>query len=257
MPPRAHRGKFAALATSLPNHSDELLSTILGIIVQIPFKRPDVPIFNTSPMVGRLMAACIIIHLVIVLLPIPIANTIIERFAFVAARYTVAGAWQLDLIAFGLGPFTHMFLHGGFIHLLMNLAMLLAFGTPIERRMSALSFALFYTVCGLAGALMLGAFHPSSVIPLLGASGAISGMAGAVGRISLTGGPGNGMPFRSRSAAFAFVVLWLVFNFIFGIIGPAIFGMQGDIAWEAHLGGFIAGFVLVNLFLKAKSQTGL
>lgn len=203
-------------------------------------------------MVGRLIAACVIIHVVMVLLPIPVANAIIERFAFVAARYTLAGAWQLDFIAFGLGPFTHMFLHGGFIHLLMNVAMLLAFGTPIERRMSALSFAMLYILCGLAGALMLATFHPNSVIPLLGASGAISGMAGAVGRISLTGGPGNGMPFHNRSAALAFVILWLVFNFIFGIIGLAIFGMQGDIAWEAHLGGFIAGFVLINIFLKAK-----
>ena len=76
----------------------------------------------------------------------------------------------------------------------------------------------------------------------------ISGMLGAVGRISLTGRPGHGMPFKNRKAAITFVILWLVFNFVFGAIGLTLFGVEGDVAWEAHLGGFIAGFFLINLF---------
>lgn len=214
----------------------------------MPLNRRTVPIFNTSPMVGRLILACVIVHVVMVLLPLPVAFELIERFAFVSARYTVAGAWQFDPIAYILGPITHLFLHGGFLHLILNMAMLLAFGTPMERRMSPLRFIGFYVLCGLAGAALWALFHPLAVIPLLGASGAISGMFGAVGRISLTGNPGHGMPFRNRKAALTFVILWLVFNFVFGVIGLTLFGVDGDIAWEAHLGGFIAGFFLVGFF---------
>jgi membrane associated rhomboid family serine protease len=216
----------------------------------MPLKGRNVPIFNTSPMVGRLILACVIVHIVTVLLPLPVWYDLIDRFAFIAARYTVAGAWQFDPIAYAFAPITHLFLHGGFLHLLMNMAMLLAFGTAIERRVSALSFTLFYLLCGLSGAALWTVFHPETVNPLLGASGAISGMFGAVGRISLAGKPGHGMPFSNRQAALIFVLLWLVFNFVFGIIGLAVFGMEGDVAWEAHLGGFVAGFVMINLFLR-------
>ena len=223
--------------------------------MRLPLVQRRVPIFNTSPMVGRLILACVIIHIVVVLLPLPVAYELIERFAFISARYTISGAWQFDPIAYGFAPLTHLFLHGGFLHLLMNMAMLLAFGTPIERRMSALSFVAFYVICGVAGAALWAAFHPHTIGPLLGASGAISGMFGAVGRISLTGGPGHGMPFHNRKAALTFVILWLVFNFVFGVIGLALFGMEGEVAWEAHLGGFIAGFAAIGLFLR-KNESG-
>ena len=214
----------------------------------MPIDRRSVPIFNTSPMVGRLILACVVIHIITVLLPLPVWYDFIGKFAFVSARYSTAGAWQLDLVAYLFGPVTHLFLHGGFLHLILNMAMLLAFGTPMERRMTTTRFAGFYILCGLAGAALWFVFHHHTISPLLGASGAISGMLGAVGRISLTGRPGHGMPFKNRKAAMTFVILWLVFNFVFGVIGLALFGMEGDIAWEAHLGGFIAGFFLINLF---------
>lgn len=218
--------------------------------MRIPVNRRNVPIFNTSPMVSRVVLACVIVHVVVSLLPIPVYIELIERFAFKSARYTLTGAWQLDPIAFAFAPVTHLFLHGGLIHLILNVAMLLAFGTPVERRTSAIGFSVLYLVSGLAGAAMWVAFNPMSASPLLGASGAISGMIGAVGSISLFGRPGNGMPFRNRMTALTFVVLWLVFNFVFGVIGLAMFGMEGDVAWEAHLGGFVAGFVLIGLFVR-------
>lgn len=247
MPPHIRHGKFAGAVGCLSN-----LSNGPKVTVRIPITRRDAPIFNTSPMVGRLVAACVIIHIVVILLPVPVTMDLIERFSFISARYTFDGGWQVDPIAYGLGPFTHMFLHGGFIHLLLNMAMLLAFGTPIERRMSAPSFSVLYVICGLAGALLWALFNPVAITPLIGASGAISGMVGAVGWISLTGGTNNGMPFHNRSAALVFVVLWLIFNFVFGIIGLALFGMEGDVAWEAHLGGFIAGFLLIGFFTRKK-----
>jgi len=214
----------------------------------MPIDRRSAPIFNTSPMVGRLILACVIIHIATELLPLPVWYDFINRFAFISARYTISGAWQFDLVAYIVAPITHLFLHGGFLHLVLNMAMLLAFGTAIERRMSAISFAALYVLCGVSGAALWVAFHPYSINPLLGASGAISGMLGSVGRINLMGAPVQGMPFRNRKAALAFVLLWLVFNFVFGVIGLKLFGMEGDVAWEAHLGGFMVGFILVNSF---------
>jgi membrane associated rhomboid family serine protease len=90
--------------------------------------------------------------------------------------------------------------------------------------------------------------HPYSIDPLIGASGAISGMVGAVGGIALTNPPAPDMPFRSRRAALTFVVVWLALNLIVGLFGAAAMGIDGAIAWETHLGGFIAGFVLIRAF---------
>jgi membrane associated rhomboid family serine protease len=227
--------------------------------LQVPGKRGGVPIFNTTPMVSKIVLACALIHLIRFILPAAVDYQLIGRFAFVAARYTLTGAWQLDLPAFAMAPVTHMFLHGGFLHLFVNLAMLLAFGTAIERRLHGGAFTILYLVSGLAGAAFWGFMNPDSMDPLLGASGAISGMAGAVGRVSLgSSSHDSGMPFANRSTALTFVVFWLVFNFVFGVIELAEFGLEGEVAWEAHLGGFVAGFTLVG-FLEPhkKPDTGL
>lgn len=243
MPPDLIDGKFAEIDR---RHTIQYPESNL----RLPPTRRNVPIFNASPMVGRLVAACIIAYVVTFLLPTPVAIELYERFAFVSARYTTAGAWQFDPAAYVLGPVTHLFLHGGLVHLLLNMAMFLAFGTPIERRLTGATFTLLYAICGLAGACGWLLFHPDAINPLVGASGAISGMVGAVGRLSLSSGPRADMPFRNRKTALVFVILWLVFNFIFGVVGLAMFGMEGDVAWEAHLGGFVAGFLLIGLFTR-------
>src|SRR3546814_12454372 len=89
-----------------------------------------------------------------------------------------------------------------------------------------------------------------SPAPLIGAAGAVSGMVGAIAFLSfrppsLDRGP---LPFRRRSTAVAFVVVWLVVNFVFGVVPLDAIGIDGDIAWEAHLGGFVAGFLLMPFF---------
>ena len=122
---------------------------------------------------------------------------------------------------------------------------------PQERRLRTFgkgAFLAFHVICGLAGALFWALMNPYSMDPLLGASGAISGMVGAVAGISLGEPPGHGMPFRNRGAALTFVAVWLALNFVVGIFGAAAMGIDGAIAWEAHLGGFVAGFALIRLF---------
>lgn len=219
-----------------------------GHTLQSPVFNPKVPILNTAPVVRWLVASCALVELLMIVLPEAPLYELIDRFAFLSARYTFAGAWGLDPLAYVAAPITYMFLHGGLTHLLVNMAMLLAFGTAIARRMGVLSFLLLYGICGIAGAAFWLFMHPASTDPLLGASGAISGMVGAVGRISLNRSDSHDMPFRNRGTAFAFVLMWLVLNFVFGIIGGAVFGIDAEIAWEAHLGGFIAGFALIGLF---------
>ena len=68
--------------------------------MKMPIDRRRVPIFNTSPMVGRLILACVVIHIITVLLPLPVWYDFMDKFAFVSARYSTAGAWQLDLVAY-------------------------------------------------------------------------------------------------------------------------------------------------------------
>jgi len=213
-----------------------------------PTRQFGAPMLNTMPVIRWLLGANILNYAAIAVLPLDIVFATIDRFAFVAVRYVFAGLWQSEPAAYFAGPFTHMFLHAGIAHLSINMAMLLAFGTAIARRMPGGPFLALYTICGLAGALFWALMHPYSIDPLLGASGAISGMVGAVGGIALTNPPAPDMPFRSRRAALTFVVVWLALNLIVGLFGAAAMGIDGAIAWEAHLGGFIAGFVLIRAF---------
>lgn len=218
-------------------------------------RRGVAPILNASPIVKRIGLTLVLIHFIRYLAPMHIDIALIERFSFISARYSLAGAWQFDLFAYVMAPLTYMFLHGGMTHLLINTAMLLAFGTPIERILGRISFFALYVASGFASAVFWGLLHQDSFAPLVGASGAISGMAGAIGFIGLFDGKNNAMPFKSSSAAIAFVLLWLVFNFAFGVIGLAFLGLEGKVAWEAHLGGFLTGFVLVGFF-KARRKRG-
>jgi len=213
-----------------------------------PTRKFGAPILNTAPAIRWLLGANILIFAVFAVLPAQYAFELVDRFAFTSSRYLFSGLWRSEPAIFFAGPFTHMFLHAGVLHLLVNMAMLLAFGTAIARRMKTGMFLLFYTLCGLAGALFWALMNPYSIDPLLGASGAISGMVGAVGGISIGEPPGHGMPFRTRGAAFAFIAVWLGLNFLVGMFGAAAMGIDGAIAWEAHLGGFVAGFALVRLF---------
>ena len=213
-----------------------------------PIRKFGAPMLNTAPAIRWLLGANILVYAVFAMLPWQIEYELVDRFAFISARYVIFGLWQS--IAYLAGPFTHMFLHANLPHLLINMAILLAFGTAIARRLRIGPFLALYAICGVAGALFWTLLHPYSIDPLIGASGAISGMVGAVGGISLRASPGDDMVFQSRRAALTFVVVWLALNFIVGLFGAAAMGIDGAIAWEAHLGGFVAGFALIGLFAR-------
>lgn len=139
-----------------------------------------------------------------------------------------------------------MFMHGDIMHIFGNMLFLWIFGDNLENLIGHIRYAVFYIVCGLAAAMAQIVLSPDSVIPMLGASGAISGVLG--GYILLF--PGR----QVRAIIFNFVTtvpslvaigIWIVYQLIVGYMTPA---GSGGVAYAAHIGGFIAGLALIKLF---------
>ncbi len=186
---------------------------------------------NLPPATALLAGVLIAIHLLRQVLSPELDDSIILNFALIPKRLT-----ELPL-SFGAVAtlFTHMLLHGGWLHLLVNVGMLLAFAAGLERIIGARRMLGLALVSGLAGGLVHLAIYAHDDAPMLGASGAISGLFGAM--IFVLAGQ-RGYRFLLGVSA-----LWLVSNLIFGLGGMP--GMSGDdaveIAWVAHVGGYVAG----------------
>lgn len=194
----------------------------------------------------------------------------LAAFLFVASRGRFADAW---VVTFGLVParflfhldlgnlltlFTSMFLHGGWAHLLSNLLALWIFGDNVEDRMGSRRYLIFYLTCGVVAALVHIAFNPTSPIPTIGASGAISGVLAAyllyfpTARV-ITLVPLFFLPWFVEIPAFVYLGLWFVsqlFNGVFAIVTEA--QALGGVAWWAHIGGFVVGLVLAPLFARRR-----
>jgi len=213
-------------------------------------ERPAAPILNVPGILKWLAAAFILIHAVRALLPPVIDGWILRAFAFDASVYSAAHDRGIETFAAFAGPVTHILLHADVVHLAFNTSMVLIFGAPLARRTSAAWFAGFFALSGMAGALGWFILHPFSPVFLVGASGAISGTIGGYVRLSRQERPARGGPMqpRDRRMAGAVALAWLATNVFFGIFGGAIFGVDARIAWEAHLGGFVFGFLAVNIF---------
>jgi membrane associated rhomboid family serine protease len=144
---------------------------------------------------------------------------------------------------------TSMFLHGGWMHLGGNMLYLWIFGDNLEKVMGHFRFLCFYLVCGIAAAVAHIVFNPDSMIPTVGASGAISGVLG--GYLILF--PRNRVRVLTRGGVAhvpAVVVLgiWILLQFINGIGSVAATPETAGVAYLAHIGGFVAGLVLVKIF---------
>lgn len=148
-------------------------------------------------------------------------------------------------------PLSSMVLHGGAMHLLYNLSSLIALGPTVSQRLGhhpagAAAFFVFFLTCGLAGDIVFLAINPTDSVPMIGASGAIFGLWGAAARIRPEGGlePILSQPvWRNLKAA---VIMNLVlFGILFVLVRAS--GGTGGLAWEAHLGGFVAGLLLIGL----------
>ncbi|UCH73901.1 MAG: rhomboid family intramembrane serine protease [Rhodospirillales bacterium] len=212
--------------------------------------RPAAPILNAPGILKWLAASFILIHAVRVLLPRSIDGLIVRAFAFDASVYTKVHESSLETFATFAGPVTHILLHGDVVHLALNTSLLLVFGSSLARRASAAWFVGFFLLSGMAGALGWFILHPFSPGLMVGASGAISGVIGGYVRLSRQKRPARGGPMRpwDRQLGSTVALAWLAMNLFFGIFGGEIFGIHARIAWEAHLGGFVFGFLAVNMF---------
>jgi membrane associated rhomboid family serine protease len=228
-------------------------------------------IFNVPPVVVATVAALVLVHVVrTYLLTDEQDVAFILDFAFIPARYgtdlAVTGAFPggfgADLWTF----FTYAFIHADIMHLGLNLAWLIPFGTALARRFGAWRFTVFMLVMAALGALTHLLTHLGAMEPMIGASAAISGaMAAAMRFVFQQGGPlgqfrenaedAYRVPAKSLGATLRdprfllFLLVWLGLNALFGF-GTISFGEAAgqQIAWQAHVGGFFAGLLLFTAF---------
>ncbi len=220
------------------------------------------PIFNVPGVVPWLLAAFFAVHALRWVVPPELGAWLTAALAFIPGRL---GGFAAELpggqVAVVTAFVTHLFVHGDATHLVINSAWLLAFGSPVARRTSALRFLAFLALTGIAGALLYFAVNGPVLILVVGASGAISGLMGAafrflfVGIANAAGGHFDmqGAPLASLSATLRdrrvlmAVAGWTLLNMLLAW-GAAGLTEAAGIAWEAHLGGFFAGFLLYGLF---------
>jgi membrane associated rhomboid family serine protease len=151
---------------------------------------------------------------------------------------------------------TSMFLHGGWLHLISNMWALYIFGDNVEDRMGPVRYVIFYLCCGLAAGITHIIFNPHSTMPSVGASGAIAGVLGAYLMLFPTAQiialiPIFFYPLFVEIPAVFFIVFWFVAQLLNGTMqivqtaySPEV-PVEGGVAWWAHVGGFVAGMLLV------------
>ena len=232
--------------------------------------RRSEPIFNVPAIVLAVIVVCVFVHLVRVYWFTDADDDVfLGAFAFIPARYDHALALRMDIPdswACDVWTFvTYAFIHGSWMHLTVNSVWLLPFGSALARRFGSLRFLAFFAATAVAGALAHLLTHPGAEQPVIGASGAISGFMAASTRFAFQrGGPlsffgaNNDDAYRVPAAPLAvalrdvrivvFLGAWFGLNILFGLGTLAMPGIDQQVAWQAHIGGFLAGLLLFPLF---------
>ena len=221
----------------------------------IPFK-DDNPT-ERYPMVTVFL---IVINVLVFLYQLSLGRGV-ERFLFQMGAIPYEISHMVDLPPLALIPIpltliSAMFMHGGFMHLGGNMLYLWIFGDNVEDAMGRARFLLFYLICGVAASGLHIAMDPGSKIPMVGASGAIAGVLGAYLLLYPQA--------RVYTLLFLFFFIqiirlpallvlgfWFFFQLLYGL--PSLGGMSGGgVAWFAHIGGFLAGMILIKLFARPR-----
>jgi len=214
---------------------------------------PPEPMFNLPPVVKGLSLAVMVVFLLQQVLPYLVGADLTDAleyaFAFVPARYSGDLPFGFPAI---VAPVTHLFLHGGWLHIGVNLLSLIAFGAGLEKFLGGKKMLMIYFGSGLCGALAQFMAGPHIESPVIGASGAISGVFGALliqmydrGYMN-SGGSGPG----GLKKILPFILIWIVAAVIFGQFG--IPGSNALIAWVTHIGGFLGGIILCRPVARMK-----
>jgi membrane associated rhomboid family serine protease len=228
------------------------------------------PLFNIPPVIVAVLALLALIHGVRTLLLTDDQDIVfLLSFAFIPARYdtsvVLGGALPGGAGAEVWSFVTYSLIHADWTHLGVNTVWLLPFGSALARRFGALRFLAFFAVTSAAGAALHLATHAGEPFPMIGASAAISGAMAAAMRFAFQrGGPlgllrGNdeqayrvpAIPLTgvlSDARVLIFVGVWFAINLLFGLGSLPITGSDQTVAWQAHIGGFLAGLLLFSWF---------
>jgi membrane associated rhomboid family serine protease len=233
------------------------------------------PLFNIPSVVTALLAVLALIHIVrVYLLTNEQDIDVLLTFAFIPVRYDTSAVLG-GVLPGGFGAevwtfVTYSLLHASWTHLGVNAIWFLPFGSAVARRFGTARFLLFFAVTAAAGAAMHLATHAGEQYPMIGASAAISGTMAAAMRFAFQHGGPLGMlrgeddeAYRvpalpligvlRDSRVFLFLVVWFGMNIVFGLISLPIGGNDQPVAWQAHIGGFLAGLLLFSWFDPARN----
>jgi membrane associated rhomboid family serine protease len=228
------------------------------------------PLFNIPTVVIAVLAVLALVHIVRTLL---LTNEqdieFLLTFAFIPVRYDTSvvlggvlpGGFGAEVWTF----VTYSLIHASWTHLGMNAIWLLPFGSALARRFGATRFLIFFAVTAAAGAALHLATHPGQQYPMIGASAAISGTMAAAMRFAFQRGGPLGMlrgddddAYRvpaiplsgvlSDTRVLLFLAVWFGINILFGMSSLPITGADQPVAWQAHIGGFLAGLLLFSWF---------
>jgi membrane associated rhomboid family serine protease len=179
----------------------------------------------------------------------------VSTYALIPARYFALGGFDSteDLLPF----VTMMFLHGGWLHLILNMWTLWLFGGVVEDRLGSGRYVAFYLTCGIAAAIAHAAVNPTSTVPALGASGAIAGVMGCYMRLFpwarvIVVIPIIFIPLFFELPAVVFVGLWFILQLLQGTIDLLSTFTGAGVAWWAHVGGFLVGFAIGPLLVRSE-----
>lgn len=229
------------------------------------------PMFNVPGSVIAIIGLLFAIHLGRLLLPVDFDNWVVVAGAFVPSRY--AGEAALlpgGEIAMASSPFTYQLLHGNITHIMFNALWLLAFGGAVAMRIGSARFIAFALFTGLVAAAVFLVFNWGGRAPVIGASGAVAGLMGGAMRFIFSAIDGGGF-WRLREAPETVVTmplavaladkrvlvatgLLVVLNLL-TFAGVATAGVDaGAVAWESHIGGYLAGLLTFGWFERPKPK---
>jgi membrane associated rhomboid family serine protease len=221
--------------------------------------RDENPVSSTPVVTWALVASCVLVFLWQMSLGAAGFNRVVFTLGVIPA--VLLGNAQLPpevaVVPASVTMLTSMFLHGGWLHLAGNMLYLWIFGDNIEDRMGRWRFLLFYLACGIAAVLAQALPEPEARVPMIGASGAISGVLGAYlllfprARVLVL------VPFGFILKAIQLPAVWVLGLWFFvqllsSLMAPA---GEGGVAFRAHLGGFVAGLAFTPLFLAGRRRS--
>ncbi|WP_398474765.1 rhomboid family intramembrane serine protease [Tardiphaga sp.] len=229
---------------------------------------PREPLLTLPGALTAYVGLLAVIHVIRVLLPVDLEYWTIELFGFIPKRYDQTllsmpfpGGIGADIWTF----VTYSLLHANLSHIGFNILWLLPFGSALARRFGAVRFFLFMAVTAIGGAAAHLATHEHELAPMIGASASVSGAMAAAIRFAFV--RGSFLSFNRGDAdqsarvpalplfralrdprVIGFLAVWFGVNIIFGVGSIAVGSEGATVAWQAHIGGFVAGLLLFSLF---------